>query len=53
MTRALVAEANCIAKLDTPPVPCTTTISPACRVWWPATAIHAVRPAVGSVAACS
>ena len=54
MTRAPAAFANCRASIETPPVPSTSTVSPA-RVGRPAciSACHAVTPAQGRHAACS
>ena len=51
-TRAFAAAANCSAKIDTPPVPCTRTYLSRSS-FCPTVAMKAVRPAVGSVAASS
>ena len=53
MTAAPASFANCSAKMDTPPVPCTSTVSPG-RMWASSKrARHAVSAAHGSVAASS
>src|SRR5271156_2095906 len=60
MTLAPAAEASCIAKHDTPPVPCVRTVlpfsnssplGPSRREWY--NALTAVTPAVGRAAASS
>ncbi len=47
ITRAPNILANCSAKIDTPPVPCTSTVSPAMRRPCSTSACHAVTPAQG------
>ena len=51
MARRPAALANCNAKIDTPPVPCSNTLSPGASRATSITARHAVTPAHGSVAA--
>ena len=51
MTVAPMALAICSAKMDTPPVPRTRTVSPAFSAPLTTRALHAVTPAVVSVAA--
>ena len=53
MTRAPAASANCMANIETPPVPSVSTVCPAISERAPNSAFHAVTPAQGSVAACS
>ncbi len=45
--------ANCKANIDTPPVPCTSTVSPLLTCPSGTSACQAVTAAQGSVAACS
>jgi len=52
-TRAPAARASCSAKIETPPVPCTSTLPPGVSLAASKSACHAVTPAQGSVAACS
>jgi len=51
ITVAPMARASCSAKIETPPVPSTSTLSPALMPPSTTSARHAVRPAVVSVAA--
>ena len=51
MTVAPMALAICSAKIETPPVPRTRTVSPAFNAPLTTRALHAVTPAVGRVAA--
>ncbi|MNE80827.1 hypothetical protein D3C80_1774330 [compost metagenome] len=51
ITVAPASLANCRAKIDTPPVPCTSTLSPGLRAPSAISARQAVRPAVVRVAA--
>ena len=51
MTVAPIALAICSAKIETPPVPRTRTVSPAFNAPLTTRALHAVTPAVGRVAA--
>ncbi len=51
MTRAPMLLAICNAKMETPPVPSTSTVSPACKRPSTTRARQAVKPAVVSVAA--
>ncbi len=51
MTVAPIAFAICSAKIETPPVPRTRTVSPAFNAPLTTRALHAVTPAVGRVAA--
>lgn len=53
ITRAPIDSAICSAKMETPPVPSTSTVSPACRPASITRARQAVSPAVVSVAASS
>ncbi len=54
ITRAPAARANCMASMDTPPVPWHSTVSPAfTRFPITMSAFQAVTPAQGSVAASS
>ena len=50
MTEAPIAFASCRPKMATPPVPSTSTVSPAFRPPSPTSARQAVTPAVVSVA---
>src|SRR6516225_8654826 len=51
MTVAPIALAICSAKIETPPVPRTRTVSPPFNAPLTTRALHAVTPAVGRVAA--
>ena len=51
ITFAPIDFASCSAKIETPPVPCTRTVSPACSLPSLTNARHAVNPAQGNVAA--
>src|SRR5262245_54263085 len=51
ITRAPASFANCSAKIDTPPVPCVSTVCPGLALPSLTTALHAVSPAQGSDAA--
>lgn len=53
ITLAPIARTNCKAKIDTPPVPSTSTASPALRPPSTTSARQAVSPAVVKVAASS
>ena len=53
ITRAPAIFASWSAKIDTPPVPSVSTVSPARRILPCISAFHAVTPAHGSVAASS
>ncbi|KYF80838.1 hypothetical protein BE11_18035 [Sorangium cellulosum] len=53
ITRAPSACASCSAKMDTPPVPCTSTDCPACSFPCGTSAFQAVTAAHGSVAPSS
>ena len=53
MLRAPAATANCRAKIDTPPVPRISTVSPAFMLPRLTMLCHAVTAAQGSVAASS
>ncbi len=53
MTRAPASLANCSAKIETPPVPCTSTVSPAVSLPSTISPRQAVTAAQGSVAASS
>ncbi len=50
ITRAPISRANCRAKMETPPVPSTSTVSPALRPPSTTRARQAVSPAVVRVA---
>ena len=53
ITRAPNIWANCSAKIETPPEPCTSTMSPALMLPISTSACQAVTPAQGSVAPSS
>ena len=53
MARMPVAWANCKPKIETPPVPCSSTVSPALSLACSIMACQAVTPAQGSVAPSS
>jgi len=51
ITRAPIALANCSAKIETPPVPSSSTVSPALSPPFTTNARQAVSAAVGKLAA--